>query len=285
LGRVIDVAVWAGSRVPARPAHALAVLGGHLEWALRPAKRRRLSANLVHAVGATASRRRIGALVRREVVNEARRSADLLWALGRRDEFLATVELDGIEHARRVADSGRGLLLLGLHVGGWEVATAVPADALSVPTCVVVADDWLAWAIEHARAAAGLQVLYAERSALAAARRLRRGEALLVLGDDPTHATVTRRVPFLDAYADLPVGPVRLARLTGSPIVTFAVLPLGRRRWRVVVDPPLEPPAPADRAAEDGVMRSITHRWGEVIRAHPEQWAASFRLAWHEGPA
>jgi Kdo2-lipid IVA lauroyltransferase/acyltransferase len=126
-------------------------------------------------------------------------------------------------------------------------------------------------------------VLYASRSALAAVRLLRRGEALLVLGDDPTHATVTRRVEFLDGFADLPVGPVRLSRLAAAPIVTFAVLPTGPRRWRIVVDPPLEPPAPADGVeGEQAVMQAIAARWSELIRRHPEHWAASFRIAWYE---
>ena len=64
--------------------------------------------------------------VRREIVNEAHRSADLLWALGRPDEFLTTVELDGIENINEAAAQGRGVILSGIHLGGWEVATAVP---------------------------------------------------------------------------------------------------------------------------------------------------------------
>jgi len=286
LARVIDAAVWAGSRVPAPVAHALALIGGNLEWALRPAKRRRLRANLAHAVDVSAGgRRRLRQVVHHEFVNEARRSADLLWALGRRQEFLATVQLDGVEHARRAAASGRGVILLGLHIGGWEVATAVPAEILPVRTSVLVADDWLAWAIEHARAAAGLHVLYVDRSALEAARLLRRGEALLLLGDDPTRAAATRPVAFLDAAADLPVGPVRLSRVTGAPIVTFAVLPDGPRRWRIHIDPPLDPPLDRPgRARADGeavVMRRIADRWTELIRQHPAHWAASFPISWH----
>ena len=84
LAEVIDGAVWAGSRVPAALAHTLATIGGHGEWALRPGKRRRLATNLAHALGArTDDSQRSGAAVRREIVNEAHRSADLLWALGR----------------------------------------------------------------------------------------------------------------------------------------------------------------------------------------------------------
>ena len=43
--------------------------------------RRTLAVNLAHAVGAEPASRRVRRLVRREIVNEAKRSADLLWAI------------------------------------------------------------------------------------------------------------------------------------------------------------------------------------------------------------
>src|SRR6266542_3272214 len=83
LAKVIDGSAWAGSHVPAPVTHALAVAGGHAEWALRPGKRQALATNLAHAVGLLPDDRQVRRSVRREIVNEARRSADLLWALGR----------------------------------------------------------------------------------------------------------------------------------------------------------------------------------------------------------
>lgn len=290
LARVIDAAAALGCRTPAPVAHALAAAGGHLEWALNPGKRRQLAANLVHALpgevaNGGARRRSVRRLVRREIVNEAHRSADLLWALGRPDAFLESVELHGIEHARRVADAGCGMILLGTHIGGWEVATAVPAATLSAPTHVVVADDWIAWAIEHARVAAGLCVVYAGRSGVELLRILRRGEILLLLGDDPRHGSHVDRVRFLDGEADVAAGPVLLARLAQVPIVTFTVLPIGRRRWRIVVDEALSPPARVDGAAgEHEVRQLIADRWSETIRRRPDLWAASFPIAWHDVP-
>jgi Kdo2-lipid IVA lauroyltransferase/acyltransferase len=189
LGHVIDAAAGLGSRIPAGLAHRLAVVGGNVEWAARPAKRRLLASNLAHAVDRPAEPRMVRSLVRREIVNEARRSADLLWAIGRRDEFLAATPIDGCQHAIEAAARGRGVVMVGAHVGGWEVAAAVPAAVLPVPTTVVVADNWIAWGIEHVRRAAGLHVVYAGRLPLKPLRLLRRGEALLVLGDDGSRSS------------------------------------------------------------------------------------------------
>jgi lauroyl/myristoyl acyltransferase len=286
LARVIDGAAWAGGRMPAGLAHALATFGGHAEWALRPAKRRGLALNLAHAVASHPGAADVRRLVRREIVNEAHRSADLLWALGRPDDLLASVELVGIEHAQRAAAAGKGLIIAGVHVGGWEIATAVPRAVLPVPTTVIVADDWLAWAIEHMRTTAGLRIMYRTAPAIRAARRLRAGEALLVLADDGWGAEPrTYPVRFLDSSADLPAGAVALARLCGSPIVSFTVLPAGRRRWQVLVDAAVAPP---DRDGgpdgEQAALQILADRWSELIRAHPDQWAAAYRIRWHVAP-
>jgi lauroyl/myristoyl acyltransferase len=282
LAKVIDGAVWAGSRVPSGLAHTLATVGGHGEWAARPGKRRGLAVNIAHALGARPDDPAVRRTVRREIVSEAHRSADLLWALGRPQEFLSSVELDGIEYAKAAAAGGSGVILAGIHLGGWEVATAVPRAELPVPTTVIVADDWLAWAIAHMRVTAGLRVLYRTAPAIRAARLLQAGEALLVLGDDGWGSEPrTYPVRFLDSTADLPAGVVTLARLCQAPIVGFAVLPTDRRRWRVVVDQAIGPPGRSGGVEEEQkVLQILADRWSELIRAHPDQWAAAYRIRW-----
>jgi lauroyl/myristoyl acyltransferase len=282
LAKVIDAAAWGGCRVPPRVAHALATIGGTAEWALRPQMRRALALNLAHAIDRAPDDPVTAMLARREIVNEAHRSADLLWALGRPDEMLRTTPVDGVEHAQRAAAEGRGLILAGIHVGGWEVATAVPRAVLPVPTSVIVADDWLAWAIAHMRATAGLRVVYRTEPAIRVARLLRGGEALLVLGDDGWGADPRGyEVRFLDGWAVLPAGIVSLSRLTGSPIVCFFVLPEGPRRWRVLIDPAVAPPGRREGpAGEQRVLQELADRWSEVIRAYPEHWAARYRIRW-----
>lgn len=283
LSKVIDGASTVGGVLPARLAHGMAQVGGTLEWAARPAKRRVLAENLGHALGLTPDHPDVRRLVRREVVNEAHRSADVLWALSRPDELRATTAIEGAHHIRDALSHGNGVILSSLHLGGWEVATAIPAVVVPVPTTALVEDDWLAWAIDGYRAAAGLGRLYASAHAWHAAAVLRRGHALLVLGETGESATRTHRVRFLDAEADLPAGTVALSRLCGSPIVPFAVLPVGPRRWQVTMEPPV--PAPARRegaAGERRQLQELADRWSAMLRAHPEHWAAVYPVSWVE---
>jgi lauroyl/myristoyl acyltransferase len=284
LAGVIGAASAGGSRLPTHVAHRLAVVGGTLEWAARPAKRRHLAENLAHAVALRPDDERVKRLVRQEVLNEARRSADLLWALGKPDELRASTEVVGREHLEQALAPGRGVILTSLHIGGWEVATAIPAHVVPVPTTAIVTDDWLAWAIQRMRIGAGLRILYRSEPAIRAAAVLRRGEALLILGEiegegDP------RRYPvrFLDGVAQLQAGMAVLSRLCGSPIVPFSVLPLAPRRWRVSAEPPIAPPARED--GEDGdrrVLQELADRWSSLVRAHPEHWAAVYPMRWVE---
>jgi lauroyl/myristoyl acyltransferase len=275
-----------GSRLPAPVTHGAAVVGGTLEWAVRPALRRQLAANLCHAVGRPPDDPVVAALVRAEVVNEARRSADLLWALGKPDELVASTEIVGREHVHAALEHGRGVILASLHVGGWEVATAIPREVVPVPTSVVVADDWIAWTIQGMRIAAGLRVIYRTEPILRAARLLERGEALLVLGEDAAGETARRhRVRFLDTMAELPAGIPTLARLCGSPIVPFSVLPLAPRRWRVTAEAPVIPPKRrSGEAGEARLLQQLADLWSDQLRAHPEQWAARFPIDWRGEP-
>ena len=282
LARVIDAAAFVGSRLPAPLAHGLAVIGGTIEWAVRPRLRRTLARNLARALGEPPDGRTVRSTVRREIVNEARRSADLLWAIGNRAAFLETVRVEGAQHAAAAAGRGDGMLLVGIHVGGWEVATPVPAVVVPVPTTVITADDWIAWGIDHVRAAAGLRTIRTD-GVMEALRVLRGGECLLLLGD---HALDERtrelQVEFCGTPTRLPSGVVTLARLAGAPIVTFDVLPLARRRWLVTVGAPIEPPTSRDD--EPAVLQQLADRWTATVRAHPDQWAARFPIAW-EAPA
>jgi lauroyl/myristoyl acyltransferase len=251
---------------------------GTIEWALRPKLRQRLATNLAHAVAAPVDSSDVRRTVRQEILNEARRSADLLWAVGKPSAFLDTVRVDGAQHVAEAA----GLILAGIHIGGWEVATPIPAVVVPVPTTVITADDWLAWGIDHVRAAAGLRTIRAGRT-LEALRVLRRGECLLLLGDhalDPS----TRLLPveFCGNEAHLPTGVVVLSRLARSPIVSFDVLPIGPRRWCVTIGPPIEPPVTS--ADDRVVLQELADRWTTTVRAHPEQWAARFPIAWASEP-
>ena len=282
LGGVIALAAELGARLPARAAHRLAVAGGTLEWAARPGKRRTLAVNLGHARAAPPDDAGVRRLVRREIVNEARRSADLLWSVGRPDEMLANVRIEGAGPVLAEIAAGHGVILAGPHIGGWEVAVPVPTAVLDVPVSVLASDDWLAWAVDGIRRRSGLQVVYLTDDPRLMVARLRDGEALLMFADIvPDARTRTMPVRFLDGTVALPAGPAALSRMSGAVIVPLAVLPVDARAWVVHLAPPI--PAPPRRSGGEGeqaVLQQLADAWSAVIEEHAEQWAAVYPLAW-----
>ena len=281
LARVIDGAAWVGSRLPVRLAHGLAETGGNIQWALRPKRRRQLAFNLCHTVSRPPDDPAVGRIVRQVMLNEAHAAADLLWAIGRPQEFLDSVVYEDWHLVDSTVSRGRGLILAGTHLGGWEVATAVPGARVAVPTSVIVADNWIAWAIEHVRSGVGLRVMYRQTAALRSVRRLQAGEVLLLLGDNSEFARHTHRVRFLDSEVQMAAGVAALARLSGAPIIPFTVLPLGPRRWRVTIDPPIDPPpAESGRAGEQPVLQQLADRWSDAIRSNPGHWSLATPLEW-----
>ncbi|HSI97045.1 MAG TPA: lysophospholipid acyltransferase family protein [Gaiellaceae bacterium] len=269
------------SRLPGAAIPSLTVVGGTVEWALRPAKRRRLAENLCHTLSLPPDDPEVRALVRREVRNEAQRSADFLWAIAKPGEFLAGTQVEGGEHIDEALALGRGVLLVSTHVGGWEVATALPEAVVPVPTTAIVTDDWLAWAVEGLRIRVGLGIMYDSEPASKAVRLLRAGEALLVLGDYAKDWMRTYPVRLLDAIAELPAGPVTLSRLCGSPIVPFTVLPVASRRWRVEIESALLPPArDGGVKAEKALLQELADRWTRTLREHADHWAAVYPMTW-----
>jgi lauroyl/myristoyl acyltransferase len=281
-GTIVGASAVAG-RLPVSVILPLTGVGATLEWAARPGKRRQLAANLCHTLGLPPGHPAVNALVRREMRNEARRSADFLWALANPHELLATTQIHGREHLDDALARGHGVLLVSTHVGGWEVATALPEAIVPVRTTAIVTDDWLAWAVEGLRIRAGLGIMYDSEPVSKAARLLRAGEAILVLGDYAKDWMRTYPVRLLDGVAELPAGMVVLARLCGTPLIPFSVLPVAPRRWLVEIERPLDPPArDGGTEAEQEVLQALADRWTATLRTHAEHWAAVYPMTWHD---
>jgi len=276
----IRISSAVAARLPEPMVERLSVLGGTLEWAARPAKRRTLAENLSRALGESPSSHRVRRLVRLEVQNEARRSADFLWALRRPKELIERSEVVGIEHLGNALGGGRGVVLTSFHLGGWEVVDSLPR-ALGFTLNVLVTDDWLAWAVAPMRERAGLRVIYDSEPVRRSAQRLQSGEALLVLADYAKPSMRTYTVRLFGQEVDLPAGPATLSRLCGSPIVPFVAVPTGPRRWRVIVESPV--PAPSrhgGREAEWETLQALADRFTDLARMHARHWAAVYPMAW-----
>ncbi len=192
-------------------------------------------------------------------------------------ELLARIDsVTGTDAYHRARAPGKGAILVTAHFGNYEVGLA-EITRLEPRVHVVFRRD-AAGAFEATRAALrrtlgvietpiddGLTSWLALRDALA-------DDAVVMLqGDRAMPGQKSQRVAFFDAALDLPVGPAKLALMTGAPLIPVFAVRTGAKgnRVRIEIDEPITVPDPAAvPAALNTLARSIERR----VRAHPEQW-------------
>jgi lauroyl/myristoyl acyltransferase len=167
--------------------------------------------------------------------------------------------------------AGGGAVSLSAHVGSWELAGRLLATRSGRPTHVVVSDDeapeLLPWVRRNGD---GLRFVPRSRPtvSLELVAALRRGEIVALHGDRALGNAGDILVPFFDHPAPFPIGPFRLARAAGVPVVpAFCVLD-EEGRYQVLLRPPLPVPA----GGEEEALRAWVRGLEEIVQAHPTHW-------------
>jgi lauroyl/myristoyl acyltransferase len=283
-GAVFRTAAAICAVMPAGLAAGLAWCGGQIEWACRPAKRRRLAENLAHATSRRPEDPYVRRLVHRNVTTGARRAAGLLWAFARPEAAAARIEITPRDRFDRLLADSRGIVLSSAHFGPFEAAAAASRTLpVGAGLAVVTDENAVGRGMHTIRERLGMTIVPADRSPRPLLRILARGGVVVVLGDLHRPGMRGHQVRFLDTSCILPGGPAAIARMSQAPIVPFAVYPDGPRRWRMELGTPITPP---DRHGGDADERRATQELADaftgVIRAMPQQWDAVDPIPWQD---
>ena len=200
------------------------------------------------------------------------------WSL---DSMRERIEIEGDEHFDEAIAYGRGIIFTGAHMGSIEVASTlvllkgfkITSVAERLPKMLM---DWLI----ACRAEMGVELLPAVGSGMALVRRLRRGEMVALVVDLGISNGDGLKVRFFGHETMFPMGPARLARLSGAPIVFGWAARKPGGRYVAHVSAPILSNRDLD-PEEDA--REITHRivreFEQAVRRYPEQWYV-FREMW-----
>lgn len=185
------------------------------------------------------------------------------------------VELHGEEHLRAAMEQGHGVIFLAAHIGCWEYGAALLAQH-GFPVNAIGAeqrDPRITETIERLRASAGVKPVGKGMDLRAAIDCLRKKEILCVLLDqDAREAGVV--APFLGFPASTPIGPLKMAKKFGSPVVPAYIL---RNPDGVTMTMHIEPalatndgsPFGSDLLYAATACNDAISRW---IRMAPGQW-------------
>lgn len=201
-------------------------------------------------------------------------------------EMLARVEIEGEDRVRAAYASGRGVLFVTGHFGYWELQALTHALALQPMAVMARALDnpYLHERLERMRTRTGNSVIYRQGTLRRALRVLHEGGGVGILIDQHIQSKDAIQVDFFDRPAATTPIVAALAMRTGARIVPLFALPLGRGRYRMIYEHPIELPA----AGCDDPIRELTQRCTDVlemyVRHHPELWLWMHRRWRLEGP-
>jgi KDO2-lipid IV(A) lauroyltransferase len=199
-----------------------------------------------------------------------------------REEAGTATEVVGLEHLEAARALGKGVIVIGGHLGNWEVGGAglaqrgYPLSVVSQPQRNTLLQDYLAAARRR------LDVDLIPRSSLRDCFACLRRNGLLVLMIDQRVREGGILVPFFGHPASSPPGPAAIALKTGAPVVPIAAQRVvGQRgdiRHRVVIEPPLLLARTGDRE-RDLLENTARHQLAveAAIRRCPEQWLWTHR--------
>jgi KDO2-lipid IV(A) lauroyltransferase len=168
---------------------------------------------------------------------------------------------------------GRGLVMIGAHLGRWQVLSGA-VSSLAPVTGVAnrYRDNHQASFVARLRKRLGVRVVLNDEVLLEPLRALQRNEIVVFLPDQAPRRGVGIELPFFGRPAVTTTFPVALARLARSALRPVYLVAEGRN-YRAVVGERIAVPTRAD--GEAGLARA-TRAWQEhleaEIRKRPEQW-------------
>jgi KDO2-lipid IV(A) lauroyltransferase len=273
--------------MPASLARACGALLGFAWYVCNRSRRRIAEANLAAAFPLRSpSERRV--IIRAAFAHFIAQAFETLkFSTISREEMLARVDFDGEERVRLAYAQGKGVLFITGHFGFWELhAIAHPIRFEPIGVLARALDNVRINAVlERIRQCTGNTVIYRQGTIRRVMRMLQGGHGVAVLIDQHIHGRDAVYVDFFERPAATTSAVAALALRTGAPVVPVFALPIGKGRYRLVYEHPIEPP-PADA---DDVIREFTQRCTDVlemyVRRHPDLWLWMHRRWRDDGPS
>lgn len=184
---------------------------------------------------------------------------------------------DEFMRINRILDEGKGVLVLGSHIGNWELLAAAFGLMGYMERGAVVGRriyyEKYNQIITGLRESVGIHTIYRDESPKEMLRILKNNQILGMLADQNVDSVEGLFVPFFGQPAYTPTAPVKLAMAAETVIVPGFMIREGSR-YRLILEEPIAPKAAG--GSREKAVREFTERWSAVvekyIRRYPEQW-------------
>ena len=216
---------------------------------------------------------------------------DRVYLVNRRFE-LFDFEVHGEDTLRRLLTGGKGLFLMGAHLGSFEVIRALGRRDTDLRVAMVMHQDNARkinamLAAINPEAVQDIIALGHVDSMLQLRQRLDEGGVAGMLADRTPGDDTLYPVQILGANANLPSGPFRTAALLRRPVVFMTGLYLGGNRYAIHFDP-LADFSTVARDQRDAAVEAAITRYAALLdhycRLAPYNWFNFFDF-WQPAPA
>jgi phosphatidylinositol dimannoside acyltransferase len=181
----------------------------------------------------------------------------------------------GIDEAMEL---GKGVVLVTAHTAGWDAVGPVLGGFYSAELVMVMqaeADRNARELHDDARRASGLTIAHVGTDPLASLpllAKLRQGAVVAIQVDRAPSGMRVRRVRLFGREGRMPEGPLRLAQLSGAPILPIFCARVGHRSYLAEASPPIFVARKADEGRIDVVAQMLADTMTSFVRRHPTQW-------------
>jgi KDO2-lipid IV(A) lauroyltransferase len=170
-----------------------------------------------------------------------------------------------------------GVVVATVHTAGWEIVGPLLTRDQKVELMMVMEPERSAAARDlhdRARFASGVKVVHTGEAlaSLPMLRHLRAGGALALQIDRVAPGMRTRAVQVFGRDGVVPEGPLRLAQLSGSPVLPVFCARKGYRRYVIEILEPFDVPRRATETELDARAQRLADAMTIFLRDHPTQW-------------
>lgn len=191
----------------------------------------------------------------------------------KKDDFPSLVDIEGLEYLKEAYALGKGVIVYSAHFGNWEWLASI-ISLLGYPFNAIARtqdNPYFDRKINEIRSAKGVNIIPRGMAVRKAIKALRRGELLLVLGDQNG-----RKDGWLMDFFGHPAltypGAVQLAERTGAVVLPAYLIRKEPGKFLLKIYPYHEIEQDAGEKEQRELLKLLTGTTEDIIDKYPEQW-------------
>ena len=280
----VRLCVFLSARLPLRLCYALAAIAGDIAYTCCPQLREDTKSSIAHILGQAKDSPAVSSVTRKCIRNYAKSTVEFCRYSMRPGRGEASVSFEGLDRLDAALGEGKGAIIVGLHLGSWDVgATSLARRRYPLNAFVrsFEGNAKISRAIQDLRRKVGVVSILAEDGIRHAAEVLRRNELLAMLIDAPSTGRLVK-VKFLQGYAQFSPGVAALALRTKAAVLPGCIVRLPDNTFKAFIGKKIECHFSGNfRRDIQHLSQGILDSMQEFVTQYPEQWGM-LRKVWYD---